>query len=123
MEQVTAVVNVRLAKLSPVIRAQETKMEAMRQVIRQEHARGRAKMAQYAKQAQEEAAERRNLKHDFTIDAYGEPAPDSVFMDVVSFVQDDRTGWEVHRFPTRYAMELGRRARRQNVERFLDLLV
>ncbi len=119
----TVVENVRLAKLFPQIRAQETKMEAMRQVIRQEHARGKAKMAQYAAQAREQAEQRRNLKHDFTINAYGDPAPDSAFVDVVSFVRDDRTGWELHRCPTRYAMELGREARRRNVARILDLLV
>lgn len=115
--------NVRLAKLHPEIRAQEAKMEGMRQVLRQEHARHQHKMVQYAKKAQEEAAQRRNLKHDFSIDAYGEPAPDSVFVDVVAFVKDDRTGWELHRFPSRYAMELGRQARQRNVERILDLLV
>ncbi|NMB02784.1 MAG: hypothetical protein GX971_14895 [Firmicutes bacterium] len=115
--------NVRLAKLFPVIRAQEAKMEGMRQVIQKEYARGREKMVQYAKQAQKQAAEKRSLKHDFTIETYGDSAPDSVFVDFVAVVKDDRTGWELQRFPTRYAMELGRQARRNTVERILDLIV
>lgn len=115
--------NVRLAKLHPAIRAQEAKMEGMRQVIQQEHARSQEKMVHYAREAQVKAAERRNLKHDFTIDAYGDPAPDSVFVDVVAYVRDDQTGWELHRIPTRVAMEMGRQARRDNVDRILDLLI
>ncbi|NLL17746.1 MAG: hypothetical protein GX262_01830 [Clostridia bacterium] len=115
--------NIRLQKLHPVIRSQEQRMEAMRQIIRSEKAKNESKMAQYAQNAQDKAAHNRSLKHDFTIDAYLEPAPDSAFTDVVASLRDDRTGWVLLRVPTQATMENGRKARRENVQRIIDLLV
>lgn len=98
-------------------------MEAMRQVLQSKHARYEQKMAQYAKNAQDKAAHNRSLKHDFTVHAYREPAPGSIFTDMVASLRDDRTGRVLVRIPTQGTMEMGRKARRENVQRIIDLLV
>lgn len=115
--------NIRLQKLHPVIRSQEHRMEAMRQIIRGERAKHENKMAENAQNAQDKAAHNRSLKHDFTIDAYLEPAPDSAFTDVVASLRDDRTGWILLQVPTQATKENSRNARRENVQRIIDLLV
>lgn len=115
--------SVRLQKLSQVIRAQDTKIEGLKEIMGKEQSRYDAKMENYAKGVQDRAAQIRSLKHDFDTDVSRQPAPNSIFSDIVASLRDERTNEILYQLPTQTAMEIGRNARTENVQRIIDILV
>lgn len=115
--------NVRLQKLFPVIRDQDFKVEGLLRIMEGEQSRYEHKMAQSAKAAQDKGTHIRSLKHDFSTSIHLEPAPGSIFNDIVASLQDEKMGHILHRLPTETAMQMGRKARTSNVQRIIDILV